>query len=151
MPADEWTLQRRNLAPSYTLGELFRVNGARQCYTLEDMVREVPAGDGTWTWNPAYKVPGQTAIPSGRYQVVIDHSQRFNRELPRLLDVPGFTGIRIHAGNSAGDTEGCILVGNGIAGATLVYSRIALEDLMLALSRALFSGEVWLTVSNPAA
>lgn len=82
-----------------TLGELF-VDGVYQCDTLEDVVRD-----------PGVKIPGQTAIPFGTYEVTIDFSPHFNRMMPHVLDVPNFDGIRIHWGNTDADTEGCILLG----------------------------------------
>ncbi len=68
--------------------------------TLEDVVR--PAG--------AEKVPGQTAIPAGKYELELSFSPHFNKTLPHIKDVPGFDGIRLHGGNTAVDTEGCVLV-----------------------------------------
>lgn len=89
-----------------TLGSLF-YNGKLECFTLEDVVREVP-GRPVSEW----KIPGQTAIPRGIYKIVIVPSpKRHNDPTPRLLNVPGFDGILIHPGNTAAQTEGCILVG----------------------------------------
>lgn len=84
-----------------TLGDLLLgedVNGPWQCYTLED------------PWHEK-KVYGDTCIPTGTYEVVLAHSNRFKRKLPRLLNVPGFDGVLIHGGNTKEDTHGCILVG----------------------------------------
>lgn len=79
------------------------------CHTLEDGVREV-SGIPVREW----KVPGQTAIPVGRYEIKRTRSSRFGRDMLQVMNVPGFEGIRIHSGNSAKDTEGCILVGLNI-------------------------------------
>lgn len=84
------------------LGKLF-VDGKLLGQTLEDMDRHLEAG--------GEKVYGETAIPRGRYRVQLSYSQRFKRIMPEVLDVPGFTGIRIHGGNDAEDTHGCILLG----------------------------------------
>lgn len=98
-------LKRFKFGEKSTLGKLF-VDDVFQCYTLEDKVREQP-GVAVEKW----KVPHETAIPAGTYSVVIDYSTRFKRDLPHLLNVAGFEGIRIHSGNTDADTEGCILVG----------------------------------------
>ena len=88
------------------------------CYTLEDCVREVPTATVK-----SWKIPGQTAIPRGRYRVLKTMSQRFGKYTLHIMDVPGFSGIRIHAGNTHGDTEGCILVGCGIADRSITGSQ----------------------------
>lgn len=99
-----------------TLGALF-VDGVFHCWTLEDVVRDV-------------KVPGETAIPFGRYPVVLTHSPRFNCVLPEVRNVPGFVGVRIHAGNRASDSSGCILVGLDRGDAWIGRSQMALSGLM---------------------
>jgi hypothetical protein len=121
-------IERIDRNQSRTIGKLY-VNGNFTCYTLEDRERSGP------------KVPGETAIPAGTYRVVITESQRFKKPLPLLLDVPGFEGIRIHAGNTAADTEGCILVGLGRTSNGIVSSRVALGNLQHAIQRALDAGE----------
>src|SRR5688572_32439107 len=103
----ELLLARKWFSPHATVGELF-VAGRYQCYSLEDYVR---VDDPATVADEGVKVYGKTAIPEGRYRLSINYSRRFNMVLPILHDVPGFTGIRIHAGNDADDTEGCILVG----------------------------------------
>jgi hypothetical protein len=130
-------LQRRSSSDGCTLGQLF-VDGRAQCFTLEDVVRAGP------------KLAGMTAIPFGRYRVVITKSQRFGRMLPLLLEVPSFTGVRIHCGNMAADTEGCILVGQTpISASAIGSSRLALDALLPQIADALARGdEVWLTVER---
>lgn len=86
-------------ASNYTIGEL-SVNNNYVCDTLEDRVR--PTGE---------KVYGETAIPYGTYTVTLSYSNRFKKTMPEILNVPNFSGIRIHCGNSSKDTEGCLLVG----------------------------------------
>lgn len=117
-----------------TLGTLY-VDDSEQCYTCEDVVRETEAPVKDW------KIPGETAIPRGTYEVIINHSQRFGRDLPLLLNVPGFVGVRIHPGNTAEDTEGCILVGERIGGEAVLESRKAFTELMLLLQDAVAGGE----------
>ena len=94
-------LKRDEFHSDRTIGQLF-VGDEFECYTLEDVVREGP------------KVPRETAIPTGTYEVILNESPRFKKVLPRLVDVPGFTGILIHGGNGPEDTSGCILVGDEI-------------------------------------
>ena len=80
----ELLLERKYLKAAYTIGCLW-IEGTRFCDTLEDRVRDLKQEP---------KVPGATAIPAGRYEVIVNRSPRFGRDLPRLLDVPGFEGTR---------------------------------------------------------
>lgn len=123
-----------------TLGKIY--NGDMFCcYSLEDTVREISLPVERW------KVKGMTAIPRGRYHVMITFSNRFQKYLPELQDVPGFTGIRIHAGNTSADTEGCILVGMQRSGSRLYDSRVAMRALQSQIEKAIREGQrVWLTV-----
>jgi len=124
-----------------TLGVLF-LDQVFQCFTIEDEVREVP-GQAVETW----KVHGRTAIPQGRYHIRLTQSQRFGRVLPLLDAVPGFTGIRIHPGNTAADTEGCILPGTGRNSSGVTGSRLAFGRLFERL--VVPNGEHWITIENP--
>jgi hypothetical protein len=111
-------------------------------FVIEDKVREI-AGRPVKEW----KVPGQTAIPTGRYRVVLTMSNRFGKILPEVLNVPGFSGIRIHPGNTAADTEGCLLPGLTRANDFVGNSRAAFEIVNKKISAAIASGaEVWLTI-----
>lgn len=101
-------VKREFFAETYTIGKLY-VDGVYFCDTLENPVRP----DGI-------KIPNETAIPYGTYEVIVNFSPKFKRILPRLLNVPMFDGILIHRGNSVKDTSGCILVGeNKVKGMVL--------------------------------
>lgn len=117
-------LERVQLDPAVTIGRL-SVDGVPECWTCEDTVREVE-GQPVEAW----KVKTATAIPRGTYRVIITMSARFGVMLPLLVDVPGFTGIRIHPGNTALDTDGCILPGVVRLPAGVGKSRIAFDALM---------------------
>jgi hypothetical protein len=121
------TLNRRFAVGEATIGAL-RIDGAFQCFTLEDKVR------------PA-KIANVTAIPAGDYAIEMSESRRFSDEyerrglgriVPLLVAVPGFEGVRIHVGNTAAETEGCILVGDwGLgAGAFVAGSAVAFRALL---------------------
>lgn len=144
-PTLELLLDRLEYAKDYTIGSLL-VSGKFACWTIEDTVRQDP--------NPATpaneaKVRGKTAIPAGRYRVVISRSPRFKKDLPELLNVPGFAGIRIHAGNTAADTEGCIIVGLQRGTAKVLQSRPAMIRLQADIQEAIADGrEVWITINQ---
>lgn len=135
----ELTLNRIFLGSSATIGELL-INDKHLCDTLEDRVR--PEGE---------KVYGKTAIPEGTYEVKLTHSPRFKKILPEILNVPNFSGIRIHTGNSSKDTEGCILVGtwDGEKEDWVGSSKIAFDELMTLLEKATNNKEkVTITVKS---
>lgn len=116
----------------YTVGRL-SIDGKYFCDTLEDTVRA-----------PGVKVRGKTAVPAGRYRVVLTESPRFKRILPLLVDVPNFEGVRIHPGNTAKDTEGCLLVGFNQVQGKVVASRATFQKLFEKLWAAAQAGEeIW--------
>jgi len=125
------TLRRLIHTADSTIGQL-SVDDAPECWTLEDMVR--PAATP--------KVFGQTAIPAGTYGVIVTHSPHFGRDLPLLVNVPGFEGVRIHPGNVAADTEGCILVGMDKGADSIGRSRLAFDALFPKIQQALARGEL---------
>jgi hypothetical protein len=130
------SLLRRIFTPRSTIGDL-SVDGFWECYTLEDPVHDGP------------KIPGRTAIPEGRYAIAISWSARFHRELPLIVNVPGFSGVRIHAGNSPEDTEGCILVGRTVETDWIGESRVAFNRLYFKIADAIARGEeVWLEINH---
>jgi hypothetical protein len=135
----EVRLERKWFTPRATIGEL-HVDGVFECFTLEDVVRE---GDIF-----VVKVPGATAIPAAQYRVRISFSPRFQRELPEVLNVPNFAGIRIHTGNIAADTEGCVLVGRARGVDRIMESRLAFVPLLGKIREGLHGGPVDLTVVN---
>lgn len=131
-----------------TFGKLLAEDGHQLCYTLEDEVREIP-GKPVADW----KIKGATAIPTGRYRVTLEYSGRFGPDTLTVNDVSGFTYIRMHAGNTTADTDGCPLLGmeidpHGILGGT---SRPAVKLVQFMVRDAIeHDEEVWLTVSNAA-
>lgn len=135
----EMILVRIAKRATYTIGKLF-VNGHYVCDTLEPTWRDVGIG------RPGRKVPGCTAIPEGRYAVAVSFSPKFGRWLPLLLNVPLFSGIRIHAGNTADDTRGCILPGFNRMVGRVADSRICERQILRLLSARPEGEGVWITV-----
>ena len=108
---------------------------------------EVDARSGRVSGKIARKVRGKTAIPEGTYPLLVTPSPRFKCFLPLVQGVPGFEGIRIHAGNYPDDTQGCILVGENKFRGMVVNSRIWLNRLISRIAEAREQGEsVWITV-----
>jgi len=124
-------LNRIQFTEKSTIGELWVDDDPeRFCFTLEDRTREA-----------GVKVAGKTAIPPGEYEIIINWSKRFKRPMPLLLNVPNFEGVRIHSGNTAADTEGCILVGFSRAPDFVGNSKAAFDALFARISHAISEGE----------
>lgn len=138
-------LERTPSGTTCTIGDLY-IDGDWFCFILEDLVREVE-GQPVEAW----KIKGKTAIPAGTYKVRITYSNRFKRDLPLLVGVPGFEGIRIHPGNTDADTEGCLLPGLalGLGGESVSRSRAAFDALYKKLDEAeSASEEIEITITN---
>lgn len=115
------------------------------CYTCEDKDRGLRS-DMTVEEIKAIKVYGKTAIPTGTYEVVLSYSNRFKKLLPLIVGVKGFEGIRIHPGNFATDSEGCVLPGlmKSINGVT--QSRAAMTKFMAVFTKAIKKEKVFITI-----
>lgn len=135
----ELKLNRIFLGSSATIGELY-IDKKYIADTLEDRVR-----------SEEEKVYGKTAIPEGTYEMVLSYSPRFKKILPEILNVPNFTGIRIHCGNSSADSSGCILVGtwDGEKEDWVSDSKVAFNKLMSLLQKAADNKEkITITINN---
>ena len=133
-------IQRHALKEGYTIGRM-EINGKYFCDTLEDTDRGL-SEEMSETEIAARKVKGATAIPTGTYRIDMQtRSPRFGRVLPRLLRVKGYAGVLIHSGNTAADTEGCILVGLNRVRGKLIGSRLKLGRLLVLLREAQAEGE----------
>jgi hypothetical protein len=130
----ELKVERKWLTENSTIGEL-SVNGAFECFTLEDAVRPE-------------KIPGITAIPAGRYEIAVTFSNRFQKFLPLLLSVPDFQGVRIHPGNRPEDTEGCILVGQTREQDSIGNSKLAFEALFAKIQAAMSTEKVFMEITS---
>lgn len=145
------TLRRRPSLGGATIGTLHDSSkvGAAEflCYTLEDEIRE-QEGVPVAVW----KIKGATAIPAGRYRITLEQSPRFGPDTITINGVPGFVAIRMHAGNTSGDTEGCPLTGMAVTANSIVggTSGPALKLVKERIKAAIARGEsVWIEVQNP--
>lgn len=128
----------------YTIGKMY-IDGEYFCDTLEDRVRDINK-NGKFD-NGEVKVAGETAIPYGRYQVVVTMSPKFKRELPRLLNVPNFDGILIHRGNTDKDSAGCLLLGENKVKGKVINSTPYEQKLVSILKDVQNKGEeIWITI-----
>lgn len=142
----EIELIRKTFTETSTIGEI-RINGMFECYSLEDkdrgLVKSMPLSE-----IKQKKIYAKTAIPEGRYQVVITYSNRFKKYLPLLINVPGFEGIRIHPGNTAADTEGCLLCGTEKGKNVIINSRAAFNKLFSKLKAVEKKEKIYITITK---
>ncbi len=131
----ELALKRRWLSSTFTVGEL-SVDGDAECFIGEDVYR-----------GGLPKVPGASAIPVGRYEVVWAWSPRFQRYTLRLLGVPGFEGVLVHGGNVAADTEGCLLTGTTRGVDRVDQSQHALKALEAKVVPRLHNERCFITIT----
>lgn len=125
------TLKREVVTDDYTEGKMY-VDGEYYCDTIEDRWRDL---------SEEKKQFGVTAIPAGVYRIVMTMSARYNRIMPLLLDVPHFRGVRIHAGNTARDSDGCILTGRKLTDGMIHQSREFTNRLYTIIDDAIKKGE----------
>lgn len=125
---------------TYTIGRLY-VNGELWCNTLEDKDRGLTSKMKTEDIKKI-KVYEETAIPTGKYQVTYSYSPRFKRYLPRVNDVPCYTGILIHNGSTDKNTSGCILVGENKIKGKLVNSTYWMNKVCEKIKEAVNHGEI---------
>lgn len=136
------TLERIANRPTYCIGRLY-VDGVYFSDTLEDVDRGL---DDTMSEQEilSKKVYGQTAIPTGIYRVILNYSPKYKKVMPLLLNVKGYSGIRIHSGNTDKDTLGCILVGENKVVGKVINSRVKYEALYKRICQA--KGDVKITI-----
>lgn len=123
----EILVDRIFLGEKYTIGNMF-VNGKYINDTIEDTVRKLDSEKD--------KINDYTAIPRGRYKVILSYSPHFKRILPEILDVPFFKNIRIHNGNDETASSGCLIVGENKIKGKVINSKVTLEKLMAILQPA---------------
>lgn len=130
------TLKRIYFAEKYTIGKLY-IDGVYFCDTLEDKYRDL---------TKEKKVMHETAIPFGTYEVIVNLSPKFKRELPRLLNVPYFEGILIHSGLYPSHTSGCILVGENKIKGALINSKPYEVKLIEIIKQGMLKGKVTIEI-----
>jgi hypothetical protein len=127
-------LKRKIFTDDSTIGEL-SIDGEFVCFTLEDKVRDV-------------KIQNVTAIPYGKYEVIINFSNHFQQYMPLLLKVPGYEGVRIHSGNKSTDSEGCILVGSSKSLNFIGNSRATYKTLFAKMKKVEKKEKIFINITK---
>lgn len=143
----ELVLKRETFTDKSTIGRL-SIDGVFECFVLEDKDRGLDS-KMTLTQINKIKVYGETAIPYGKYEVVVTMSNRFKKELPLLLNVKGYEGIRIHTGNTDLDSRGCLLPCTTYIKDRGISSTTAFTKLFDKINKALKSKQkVFITITK---
>lgn len=137
------TLKRIALRPTYTIGKLY-IDDVYFCDTIEDTVRDLNK-NGKFD-NGEKKVHSKTAIPYGIYEIKWTYSPRFKKYTPHLMNVPSFEGIRIHAGNTSADTEGCLILGKNKQVGKVLNSRATINKFYPIIKNACSNGKVTIEI-----
>lgn len=137
------TLKRIALRPTYTIGKLY-IDDVYFCDTIEDTVRDINK-NGKFD-NGEKKVHSKTAIPYGIYEIKWTYSPRFKKYTPQLMNVPSFEGIRIHAGNTSADTEGCLILGENKQVGKVLNSRATINKFYTIIKEACSKGKVTIEI-----
>lgn len=137
------TLKRIALRPTYTIGKLY-IDDVYFCDTIEDTVRDINKS-GKFD-NGEQKIKGKTAIPYGTYEIKWTYSPRFKKYTPQLMNVPLFEGIRIHAGNTSADTEGCLILGKNKQVGKVLNSRATINKFYPIIKEACSNGKVTIEI-----
>ena len=137
------TLKRIALRPTYTIGKLY-IDDVYFCDTIEDTVRD--ANKSGKFDKGEQKIKGKTAIPYGTYEIKWTYSPRFKKYTPQLMNVPSFEGIRIHAGNTSADTEGCLILGKNKQVGKVLNSRATINKFYPIIKEACFNGKVTIEI-----
>ena len=135
----EILVERKWKKDAYTVGRMY-INGKFYCNTLEDPDRGLK-DSMSLAEIKSKKIYGNIALPTGKYNVVFTYSPKFRRKLPLLENVKGYDGIRIHSGNTAKDTLGCILVGENKEKGKVLNSRKWSDDLNTRISQMVLLGQ----------
>lgn len=137
------TLKRIALRPTYTIGKLY-IDDVYFCDTIEDTVRDLNK-NGKFD-NGEKKIHSKTAIPYGTYEIKWTYSPRFKKYTPQLINVPSFEGIRIHAGNTSADTEGCLILGENKQVGKVLNSRATINKFYQIIKEACSNGNVTIEI-----
>jgi F420-dependent methylenetetrahydromethanopterin dehydrogenase len=143
------TLRRKIVTSAFTLGILtmgaLGSAGLYQYNTVEDAVRKLSNCTQTTCTG---KIDGKTAIPAGRYEIRDTYSPRFKKHVLELVGVPGFQGVRIHSGNTADDSEGCLILGLKGTEFGVAESRAAMAQFNADVRKALAKGRIFIVIED---